>query len=147
MAEPQIDHEYLDKVKQDHADLGRLVTKLRGALDEGKDTSALAKLLAEMRDELVEHFRLEEDGGYLDDAVAYAPRLTGQAKYLLEQHKELLQLISGLCDAVPLDGPSNINWEQVQAKGDHFVKTLLDHERGENMLVQEAYEQDIGSQD
>ena len=79
--------------------------------------------------------------------LAEAPRLTPNADRLLAQHEKLMEAIESLCTTIADASRGEDNGQQLEAVGNDFIALLIDHERGENSLVLEAYQQDIGSKD
>ena len=147
MSRPQIASEYLEKIHQEHQHQGQQLARLRKALVERLDLNALAKLLVEMSGELAEHFRLEEDGGYFDDAVAVAPRLIEQANRLRHQHGELRERLDSLLQTVESTQATDGSADEIRHSTREFIFELVEHERSENLMVTEAYQQDIGEGD
>jgi hemerythrin len=147
MAEPKVDSDFLKKIKQEHAELGRLVSELRAALADQGNVAALSALLERLKAELVEHFAIEEAGGYFNEVLTEAPRLKANADLLLGQHEELMQKLKSLCNAAKHAAVSEEKWAQLVANANGFIASLIEHERGENYLLQEAYERDIGPED
>ena len=70
------------------------------------------------------------------------PHLTGQAEHLLAQHSELLGSIDALLKTLRTKGAEPPDWDEIQRQGHDFVARLIEHEREEHLLLQEAYEQD-----
>lgn len=104
-------------------------------------------VLPTLSTELHRHFELEERDGYLGEAVAFAPRLSGTAERLLKQHATLAEELTALLQSLRGDTGSEAWWGTFVAQGEQFIRSLVDHERAENELVQDAYEEDIGVED
>ncbi|MDC0936229.1 hypothetical protein OAS39_08065 [Pirellulales bacterium] len=98
--------------------------------------------------ELVEsHFRHEEQGGYMKEALTRAPRLGPLAEILQEQHVELQEEIDKLRLLVHSGVESLSWWERIRADFDHFATRLRTHEHAETELFQEAFNREIGAGD
>ena len=146
MSQPNVDRSYHQRVKEDHAEMGRHLAELRSALADQGNILRLSTLLDEFKTELAEHFELEEEDGYFSDAVAHAPRLHDDADRLLEQHRELADRLGQLCQ-VAKDATPDVEWESIEAQVNQFIELLIQHERAENSLILDAYGQDIGTHD
>jgi iron-sulfur cluster repair protein YtfE (RIC family) len=145
MPQHKLDHDRLERIKREHADLGRQVAELRTALSDEGNFDRLTTLLGSLKDELVEHFEIEEGGGYFHEVVAFAPRLNSRAEFLLNQHKEMLQQLVAVCKSAMES--SGRDWRRTVNHVNEFIDTLIEHEREENALILDAYDQDIGAQD
>ena len=147
MSQTELPLEHFERIRHEHAEICKDIRRIRDALNDRDNVGAMALLLSDVRDELAEHFKNEEAGGYLDAATNYAPELTKRATELREQHTQLIAKISEIIDALTSPGLNAWDWDNVVAKTLGFLNLLLDHERAENKLVQDAYQQDIGAED
>ena len=143
MTDSGLDLEYLRKMDREHAQLAQKLEELSEALVDRKNIDLLAHRLSTTRDEVSAHFKLEEEGGYLDDAVSYAPQWIGQGQRLLDQHAELLGRIETLLKMVTSKAGRKPNWDEIEQQGHEFVSLLIEHEKEESTLIQEAYEDDL----
>jgi len=100
--------------------------------------------LAASREHITEHFRFEEQNGYLDAVRRREPRLERTIQHLAEEHRQLARaldaLIGNAAAAASLGGPLR---NEVQA----WIKQVRQHECHENDLVQDAFNLDIGAED
>jgi hypothetical protein len=97
---------------------------------------------------LAEHFRYEEEGGYLSEAVLVAPRLVERAKILESQHKPILDLLESYCHKTCADGVEpQVWWATAKEAFLEFEKAIAQHEHEENLLIQEAFLADLGAKD
>lgn len=144
------DADYAAGVRVRHVGLLALVHAIAGVLRE-TDTAggcALAmQLLADLRDDLREHFALEEMGGYLSEIVSKAPRLTRRTQQLEKQHSVLAHCTEELvaCAAHGVSAPEA--WLEVERRFDALRAELMAHEAAENDLIREALMGDIGRGD
>jgi predicted PilT family ATPase len=123
-------------------DLRKLAEAVRPASTEG-----LAELRARLdatRGHIAEHFRFEEQNGYMDAVRKREPRLERTIQQLADEHRELLQSLDAVIEearAAPgLDGTLR---EEVRQWGEAVRR----HEVRENDLVQDAFNLDIGAED
>lgn len=100
--------------------------------------------LVELRDHLQTHFRQEEAGGYMEESLARMPRLARAARDVLGQHPRLLAEIDRLIATLPESGTAAAAWARSAADFERLATHILDHERQENAVVQEGYNEDLG---
>jgi predicted nucleic acid-binding Zn-ribbon protein len=119
-------------------------------LDRGvrpSSTSDLAELrarLATTSTHVAEHFRFEEQKGYLDTVRKREPRLERAIQQLEEEHRQLLESLAALVEeaaaATSLGDPLR---DRVRS----WVTNLRQHEIRESDLVQDAFNLDISAED
>ncbi|NUQ64213.1 MAG: hemerythrin domain-containing protein [Pirellulales bacterium] len=137
-----------ERVLADHHALKDLLSRIDQALTE--KTSSIAEvsdLLAKLGDRLVRHFSMEEEGGYFSEALLQAPRLISRANELMAQHPKMCTCVRDLVPGVGEVGPKKDWWQETRQRFDAFREELLRHEQGEDRLLQEAYNRDIGATD
>ena len=105
--------------------------------------AAVRAALATLRDHLRCHFAQEEAGGFLEESITRVPRLSAAAREVVAQHPALLEELDGLIET--LDAPDSAAARDRLAAGcERFMQHLLEHERSENAIVQEGYNEDLG---
>jgi hypothetical protein len=123
-------------------DLGKLEEAARPASGEG--AAELRARLAATRTHVLEHFRFEEECGYLDVVRTREPRLERAAQGLAEEHRLLAQTLDALLaearTAAQLD-------EAFRKRIWAWLEQLRRHEAHENEVVQDAFNLDIGAED
>jgi iron-sulfur cluster repair protein YtfE (RIC family) len=135
-------------VLREHRRLKDLLTRVDLALTQRTSSiSEVASLLAQLGDQLIKHFALEEDGNYFADLMLRAPQLISRANALMAQHPKMCTRVREL--AVDLAAPQGPNdwWQETRRRFDAFRAELLRHETCENGLLQDAYVQDLGAHD
>ena len=135
------------QLRQEHHELKVLLKRLSDVFDGDGPRDELSRSLAELRDELDEHFHHEEDGGYFDEIMERAPRLEAKVEELKQQHPALLALVRQLEDYVENAGTDGDAMARIQDEYRAFVRVLTLHEVAENDLLQQAYTEDIGTND
>jgi hypothetical protein len=96
------------------------------------------------RKHLADHFRFEEQNGYMDTVRKREPRLEHAVQQLAEQHKELAHRLDELiAQAASASGLSTALGDGVR----DWVRNVRQHELRENDLVQDAFETDLGPED
>jgi hypothetical protein len=110
----------------------------------GVHAEELAARLAATRAHITEHFRFEEQNGYMDAVRKREPRLERTVQDLAEEHQQLAQALDALLGEVRAARPVSAAFRtHVQ----DWVKAVRQHEQRENDLVQDAFAVDIGTKD
>ena len=142
----------MEQVKADHAEMRNVHRHLLKTVEQAvkslwsvPEITLLIDALYETRDHLEKHFHQEEIGGYLEEALAMAPRLTPQANILRKQHEELYQTIDGLAGDSEGARLNPTAWPDLVARIRELIKQLAAHEAAENQLVQQAFNIDFGA--
>lgn len=107
-------------------------------------TPAVRERLAVLRDHLARHFEQEERGGFLEESQARMPRLSRAARMVLEEHPALLGDLDRLLERIGARDIGVEPWRQAGRDFEAFASRLLAHERNENAVVQEGYNEDLG---
>jgi hypothetical protein len=94
------------------------------------------------RAHLAEHFRFEEENGYLAGVLERAPHLERAIHHLREEHGELLRSLDAL--GAEARGAAA---RDVRAGVLEWIRQARKHERSENVLVQDAYNIDLTAED
>ncbi len=124
------------------ADLRELDKAL--AASSAAEPSMLRQRLEAARLHLAEHFRLEEQNGYMGDVGQREPRLERTIQRLAGEHSQLLQLLDALIGAAAATaGQENALPEAVH----RWVKRVRQHEIRENNVIQDAFDLDLGAED
>jgi len=92
--------------------------------------------LEKVRTHLLDHFRFEEDGGYMEPVLKEEPRLDAEVKNLLDEH---IQLARGLDAIVEEFREAEALQELLCEKVRDWLKLVHRHEAHENRLVQEVF--------
>lgn len=142
----------LDSFLNEHRDLMHRVAGLRGWWSEVAELGLprfgeLASRLVELRDILADHFRREEQGGYMKPALSVAPQLAHQISELQSQHEVFLERIDDLVSRLRCCDPEFPGWQVAKEEFEEVLSNLREHEVAENLLMQSAFEQDVGVAD
>lgn len=112
-------------------------------LEQAAGPELLAWLRA-TRVHLADHFRFEEDHGYMNEALKREPRLERQAQALLAEHQLLVDSLQGLLEeAAGLPKLDDAYRNKVHA----WLAEVRNHESKENSLVEDAFNMDLGAED
>ncbi|MCA9236676.1 MAG: hemerythrin domain-containing protein [Planctomycetales bacterium] len=148
MAHDATTRQYADAVHADHRQLAGLLSDIRAEFDaEERSKRRLEKIVTTLSELCEAHFRREEEGGYMREAVQQAPQLSARARTLGEEHEELQEQIEKLRILIHSGVESSAWWIRVQSDFAAFAKQISRHESEENALLQEAFSQDIGTKD
>jgi len=130
-----------------HVQAARAALTAAGPPDAGRLRDLLATL-GELREHLRDHFEQEERGGFLEESVTRMPRLSQAVTQVLAEHPALLAELDGLIgtlEGVDISGPSAAAaWMAADRDFERFARNLISHERNENAVVQEGYNEDLG---
>jgi len=145
---------FLEEIKQLNQALWNLLEAISLActqrLEDEESCTCFCIRLTRLRDQLATHFSLEEAFGYLDGPIDIAPRLSDRADQLRLEHIELAERIAALVDfAWTLNERQRLkqDFRKVVREFDEFHAQLRSHERKEQMLILQAYGDDIGCGD
>jgi hypothetical protein len=142
MSDPHLP--FAERMARAHAALRENLRDVQDAVVEttgAANPAALRARLEAVRIHLVEHFRLEERGGYMAEVVEPRPHLAREAEELHDQHRHLLQSLDELIREA--GGPAPELADKVAA----WLAELQGHESRENRLIQTAFNQDIAAED
>ena len=123
-------------------DLARLEDAARSSV--GTDSAEMRSRLERTRAHITEHFRFEEQNGYMDAVLDREPNLARTVESLREEHRQLAQELEGLIERTMTGRPMEDAFrDQVRS----WLESVRRHEARENTLVQDAFNVDFGAQD
>ncbi|MBU6175900.1 MAG: hypothetical protein KGQ60_19010 [Planctomycetes bacterium] len=102
-------------------------------------TTDLVQELRSLHDELEDHFREEEVGGCLDEAVARKPALGKELDQLQLEHPNLLKDLDRLIDVMAPGYPSENQRKLITAEFSRFIDRLQKHEMAEEQILEEGF--------
>ena len=106
--------------------------------------------LHHLREHLGDHFAQEELGGFLEEAMTRMPRLSAAVRSIVAQHPALLAELDRVIDELTIVEKSGgfaakaKSWSAAVHAFEAFAAHMAAHERSENMVVQEGYNEDLG---
>jgi hemerythrin-like domain-containing protein len=112
--------------------------------DSKKDMAALRACLSATRAHVAEHFRMEEQNGYMDVARQREPRLERAINGLATEHSHLRHGLDALIDESEKAANLGNTFRENVRK---WIEQVRRHETRENDLVQDAFNLDIGPED
>lgn len=110
--------------------------------DAGR-AAAAREVLAVLRDHLRCHFAQEEAGGFLEESITRVPRLAAAAQRVMAEHPVLLGELDGLIETLGAPDSAAAR-DRIAAGCERFLQHMHEHERSENAIVQEGYNEDLG---
>jgi hypothetical protein len=131
-------HSFAEALHEAHTDLLRDLLELERAAGLGSREApeALGARLGRVRTHLTDHFRFEEEGGYMAPVLREEPRFARLVEELLAEHGQMAQTLDALIQEVDRAR----TWQDVpREKVRVWVGRVRQHESRENQLVQEAY--------
>lgn len=139
----------LGHVLAEHRDLFQLMQSVRAAFASadaptGERRADVLTSLHVLRDHLAEHFQQEERGGFLEEAVTRVPRLSSAVRSILAQHPMLLAELDSLIAGLEPVADGADAWRRGDRTFETFSAHMSAHERNENAVVQEGYNEDLG---
>jgi hypothetical protein len=110
----------------------------------GEGLAGLRARLGAAHAHITEHFRFEEQNGYMHAVRAREPRLERAIHQLAEEHRQLARSLEALIerarDTTSLD-------DRFRDEVREWVERVRQHEARENDIVQDAFNLDIGAED
>lgn len=132
----------LGHILAQHRELHERIVAARAAFAVGPAEARAA--LDGLRAHLAAHFRQEERGGFLEESITRLPRLAAAAAAAVRDHPRLLGELDGLIERLAAPDGSAASWTRSGLDFEEFCGHLLAHERDENAVVQEGYNEDLG---
>jgi hypothetical protein len=130
-----------DEMHRVHAALSHDLDRLPQALAEPAEAR---RFLAELRAHVAEHFRCEEQGGYMATVLERRPQSERAVQHLLGEHRPLLDGLDALLREA---GAAKRIDDDFRARVRTWADSLRHHEAAENVLVEDTFNQDIGQKD
>jgi len=145
----RVDPVILEHLLGQHRDLHARLLALRADFAAEHDAGApppkaVRDRLLELRDHLRDHFVQEEQGGFLEESIARMPRLSVAAREVVADHPCLLAELDALVNKLPAQDVRDESWDEAARGFAAFTEHLLAHERNENAVVQQGYNEDFG---
>ena len=144
----RIDPVILGHILGQHRELHVHLLAVRAALaeDEPPDAQrvgAVRTMLTGLRDYLKAHFEQEERGGFMEESIARMPRLSSAVQQVMADHPSLLAERDTLLETLAMSDISLEAWDEATHGFAAFADHLIAHERNENAVVQEGYNEDL----
>jgi hypothetical protein len=133
-------------LREAHANLGDHLEALLAATNssECQGSANVRARLGATKGHLLEHFRFEEQDGYMDAVRKQRPSLAHAIDQLAQEHGQLAQALEGLL--AEADTAADVT-DMFRDRVHRWVSAVRKHEERENDLVQDAFNLDIGTKD
>ena len=137
--------------RAEHGELHQLLDAVRkqicGCLSHenkpDKQQNCLNKTMEQLRDHIETHFAHEENGGWLEEAVAQAPFLAHQLTLLERQHGPLREQANQLVTLAGKVKDDTGVAEMVKHEFEAFVGALVTHEAEEERILCKGLNEDL----
>jgi hemerythrin len=136
----------VESLNRAHTALFKDLQKLEHAsrANLGEDLAKVRERLDATRTHITEHFRFEEQDGYMVAVGEREPRLQRAIHHLADEHRELSRSLDALVEeARTTTTPGDPFREKLR----EWIEHVRRHEARENELVQDALNWDIGAED
>jgi hypothetical protein len=129
---------FAEALYEAHTDLLRDLMELEQSVSQGsgKGQRGLSSHLATVHTHLTDHFRFEEQDGYMAPLLKEEPQIGPLVQELLNEHRQLAQALEALVQEV---GAAPVLRDDVRERVRAWVRQVRQHESRENSLVQEVY--------
>ncbi|MEI6240011.1 MAG: hypothetical protein WCR51_06455 [Planctomycetia bacterium] len=138
----------LGHVIAEHRELFLRMQSIRTALADRRQrhdrVAEICTALVDLREHLRVHFEQEESGGFMEESIARMPRLAPAVTAIMRQHPALLAELDALIETLSRGDISAETWARAGRDFEHFSTTMQAHERSENAVVQDGYNEDLG---
>jgi hemerythrin-like domain-containing protein len=130
-----------DDMHRVHAALRHDLDCLPEALSSPKEAH---RYLSELRAHVAQHFQCEEEGGYMAAVLQRKPQSERAVQRLLGEHRPLVEVLDVLVREV--EGAEQID-NGFRSRVAEWAELLRRHETEENVLVEDAFNRDFGTED
>lgn len=138
----------------EHRQLNRLMDELREELalmprtGLGSWLDRIHERFAHFQAHFIKLMALEEHGGYLADVLEHKPTLSDEVSRLKHEHGEFVELMCSIREKPQLhDEADSILPRDWCARVTRLLSCVEQHEHDEELLLIDAVERDIGTQD
>ena len=121
----------------------RQLERVAETLPDGDEGELVARLEA-TRARLDDHFRFEEGNGYMQAVLDRAPQLDRKVERLREEHGELRR---GLAELTRKAEAAQVSSQRFREGLKEWVGHLRDHEKRENLLVEDVFNYEVSAED
>ena len=133
---------------EEHSRLWKLVERCRSTLHETNIRSEyLNSLFRRLLEQLLNHFSHEEEHGYFSDLIEEAPQLESTVEELYRQHPRMVELIVWISNEMENREPGEERRCRLTSIYDEFYHLFKRHEAEETLLLQNAFNSDLGGHD
>jgi RNA polymerase-binding transcription factor DksA len=150
--------EYIDQLREQSASLRRTLFTVHNVLGDVVDRFAAQEaepqnfapvhaLLSDLGRQMPIRFRMEEEGGYLAEALDVAPRFARRATLLCSEHGDFVRRIEAVVKEAEVARSTRTEWEAVLIAFRRLSLDVLTHEEAEADILESAFLDDFGASD
>ncbi|OGQ30880.1 MAG: hypothetical protein A3I75_06220 [Deltaproteobacteria bacterium RIFCSPLOWO2_02_FULL_50_16] len=148
MEEMLSSREMIKVMVDDHQLIAKTINLLRLAFEDSPNEDQIkdiARLISSLRENLIRHFKVEEDYGLLQELAFEAPHIKCNVKDLCDEHRDMVDGINQICRCFQEVVGGEVSMVS-KCRDDFvdFVTRLQNHENRENDLILEVYNYDMG---
>jgi iron-sulfur cluster repair protein YtfE (RIC family) len=141
-------HPIFRDVDVEHAEMRELLANVHRVLaDQNQSSSEVVAMLDSLFGFLKAHFQHEDEGGFFDQITEQSPRLSDRAEEVQQEHATLLTEFQTLRALAERGGGDAAWWSQLNSEFHRLCKQLMHHEHREEDLLQESFNDEIGTGD
>ena len=147
--------EIASKIHEEHKYLKQEMQKIRGMMNCDVSEKDFSKwrmdfiwILRDFFNDLQKHFDLEEEGGFMNEIITFAPRHVNAIERLEAEHLIITGKLNGIIGS--LKKMDTLKQDQMAAVCGHveeLLTLLAEHEAAESDIIETAYLQDLGGGD
>jgi hypothetical protein len=130
---------YVAHLRLEHSHIDQSLVELQHLIDETirarMFSAEILPRLTQLREQLVHHFREEEDGGCLEEALSRSPRLGTDVRILLDEHSQFVKSLDDLILQAKRLGLEPQKLEKLHNDFTPFVHALHEHEAEESRVL------------
>jgi hypothetical protein len=140
------------RVEQDHADIRAEIDKIKGLMIEELNPSDFSNWrldfiwqLRDFKNHLLQHFDLEEEGGFMRDVIKVSPHSEGKVNHLKDEHSKMVTDLDGILLLLKdMHDQDTSSLKQINEQIGSLMSDLHSHEEEEHILMQRAYYREYG---
>jgi len=144
--------EIAKRIAKEHENLNKQMAKIKSAIMQEVTSENFSDWrldfiwqLRDFNNELLKHFDLEEEGGFMAEVLKVAPHTEHKVQALKDEHKKIIADVDKLL--AELKSVSEKNAEKmshIRTSINEIIMVLHSHESAENQLMQKAYYREYG---
>ncbi|MDX9753604.1 MAG: hemerythrin domain-containing protein [bacterium] len=139
------------KAMEEHREINvqirRLKDKIRCGQGQPSNQEELRDLVSELRSHLKEHFKIEEEGGFMTPVLEERPQAESVVLHLKKEHEEILDQCDDIIQTLTSGSTSPEKLEGVCETIKNLIQQLGSHEKQEDDLIQTVFVDEIGTKD
>lgn len=141
-------HPVFRDIDLEHAAMRKLLACAHQVLANRTQTSSeVLAMLDSLLGFLRAHFQHEDEGGFFDQITEQSPRLSDRAEKVRDEHATLLSDFQTLRALAAQGETDDAWWSRLDSEFHRISKELMHHEHREEDLLQESFNDDVGTGD